>query len=137
MGKLKGKTVAIVVANEFEDVELLYPLLRLSEEGAEVILVPVPGKPVTGRFGTRVPIGVMAEGKRHTLSTVEDLDAETLNLIMSSPGERAILQRHHINYCSVCKLAFCTACVRKAQESTGSPGSRRCPECLAGECQVL
>ena len=33
MGKLEGKTVAIIAANEFEDVELLYPLLRLSEEG--------------------------------------------------------------------------------------------------------
>jgi len=38
---LSGKNVYITVANEFEDVELLYPLLRLSEEGARVIVVPV------------------------------------------------------------------------------------------------
>ena len=35
MGKrLEGKTVAIIVAHEFEDIELLYSILRLSEEGA-------------------------------------------------------------------------------------------------------
>jgi len=59
--RLKGKRVLIIVANEFEDIELLYPFVRLSEEGAEVIIVPVkvghhprpsdPSKPVTGRFG--------------------------------------------------------------------------------------
>ena len=34
--KLKGRTICMPVAHEFEDVELLYPLLRLSEEGARV-----------------------------------------------------------------------------------------------------
>lgn len=86
MGKLEGKTVAIVVADEFEDVEMLYPLLRLSEEGAKIILVPVPKKPVTGRFGTRVPIGVMAEGKRHALSTIEDLDAKKIDCLLLPGG---------------------------------------------------
>ena len=35
----KGKKIAIVVAHEFEDVELLYPIIRLSEEGAEIYVV--------------------------------------------------------------------------------------------------
>lgn len=71
-GRLIGKRVAIVVAHEFEDIELLCPLLRLSEEGAGVVVVPVPGgthprphvegKSVTGRFGHTVPIPVMREG---------------------------------------------------------------------------
>jgi len=86
LGKLEGKTVGIVVADEFEDVELLYPLLRLSEEGARIVLVPVPKKPVTGRFGTRVPIEVMAEGKRHTLSTVEDLDPKKIDCLLFPGG---------------------------------------------------
>ena len=57
--KLSGKIIAIIVAKEFEDIELLYPILRFSEEEAENIVVPVPmgfhprqyfeGKPVTGR----------------------------------------------------------------------------------------
>jgi len=31
--RLKGKRVLMIVANEFEDIELLYPFVRLSEEG--------------------------------------------------------------------------------------------------------
>ncbi len=37
----KGNKIAIVVAQEFEDVELLYPIIRLSEEGAEISVVPI------------------------------------------------------------------------------------------------
>ena len=40
-GKLTAKKIAILVANEFEDIELIYPILRLSEEGAEILVVPV------------------------------------------------------------------------------------------------
>ena len=36
--RLKDKRIGIIVANEFEDVELLYPFIRLSEEGAEIII---------------------------------------------------------------------------------------------------
>lgn len=36
---LKGKRVAILAENDYEDLELLYPWLRLREEGAEVHIV--------------------------------------------------------------------------------------------------
>lgn len=42
IGKLDGATVAIVVAHEFEDIELLYSIVRLSEEGAKVIVDALP-----------------------------------------------------------------------------------------------
>jgi protease I len=95
-GKLTGKRVAIIVAHEFEDVELLYPILRLSEEGADVLVVPVPeglhprpyldGKPVTGRFGHPVPIPVMAEGNRYRLSTIEALNASEVDCLLFPGG---------------------------------------------------
>jgi len=95
-GKLSGKKVAIIVADEFEDVELLFPLLRLSEEGADVVVVPVRGgihprpyiadKPVTGRFGTTVPIVVMVEGRRHTLGSLEHLSAADVDCILFPGG---------------------------------------------------
>jgi protease I len=91
-GKLSGKKVAIIVAHEFEDVELLFPLLRLSEEGAGIVVVPVheglhprphvEGKPVTGRFGHTVPIPVMAEGNRYSVSSVEELSADDVDCIL-------------------------------------------------------
>lgn len=41
---LQGKRVAVLAENDYEDLELQYPLLRLREAGAETILVgPTPG----------------------------------------------------------------------------------------------
>jgi protease I len=94
--KIRGKCVVIVVSHEFEDVELLYPVLRLAEEGAAVIVVPVPvglhprpqfpSKPVTGRFGHTVPIPVMEEGNRYTVRTLEQVSADSLDCLMFPGG---------------------------------------------------
>jgi len=95
-GKLSGKKVAIIVAHEFEDVELLYPLLRLSEEGAGIVVVPVQeglhprpyveAKPVTGRFGHTVPIPVMGEGNRYTVGSIEGLIADEVDCLLFPGG---------------------------------------------------
>ena len=94
--KLKGKQVAIIVAQEFEDVELLYPVLRLNEEGAEIVVVPVneglhprpylEGKPVTGRFGHPVPIPVMAEGNRYRVGSLDELKVDEIDCILFPGG---------------------------------------------------
>jgi protease I len=95
-GQLKGKKAVIIVAHEFEDIELLYPILRLSEEGAEVVVVAVhdglhprphlDGKPVTGRFGHPVPIPVMAEGNRYSISSIEELGANEIDCLLFPGG---------------------------------------------------
>lgn len=95
-GKLPGKKVAIIVANEFEDIELLYPILRLNEEGAEIDVVPVQmifhprpiveGKPVTGRFGHPVPIPVMQVGNRYDLKEIDELRADQLDCLLIPGG---------------------------------------------------
>ena len=104
-GKLDGKKVAIIVANEFEDIELLYPLLRLSEEGAEIIVVAVQmgfhprpyleGKPVTGRFGHPVPIPVMPPGKRYTLRNMDELKIDEIDAILIPGGFSPEYLRRH------------------------------------------
>ena len=93
---LSGKTVAIIVAQEFEDIELLYPILRLSEEGARILVVPVreglhprpyvDNKPVTGRFGHPVPIPVMAEGNRYTVAKLEDITPDEVDCLLFPGG---------------------------------------------------
>ncbi|NHV99973.1 MAG: type 1 glutamine amidotransferase [Thaumarchaeota archaeon] len=92
---LSGKNVVIIVANEFEDVELLYPLLRLSEEGASVTIVPVKKglhprpsaeKPVSGRYGTPVPLEVMAPGKRYVVKTLEEIKPEEVDCLLFPGG---------------------------------------------------
>ena len=93
---LSGKIIVMIVANEFEDIELLYPLLRLSEEGAEIVVVPVQmgfhprpwfeGKPVTGRFGHTVPIPVMPEGRRHKIRKIEELNPTEIDCLLFPGG---------------------------------------------------
>lgn len=48
---LAGKRVLILGANLFEDTELLYPLHRLREEEAEVVVAGLDDSPVHGKKG--------------------------------------------------------------------------------------
>lgn len=40
---MEGRRIAILAEDHYEDLELLYPLLRMREAGAEVIIVGMPG----------------------------------------------------------------------------------------------
>jgi protease I len=48
---LTGKRVLILAADLFEDMELLYPLYRLEEEGVAVTVAGLDDGPVTGKKG--------------------------------------------------------------------------------------
>jgi protease I len=49
--KLTGKTIAILVAQDVEDLEYYVPLMRLQEEGATVLSAGLDLKPVKGKNG--------------------------------------------------------------------------------------
>ncbi|MFC5714279.1 type 1 glutamine amidotransferase domain-containing protein [Thalassorhabdus alkalitolerans] len=50
--RLEGKKVIALVDEEFEDLELWYPLMRVQEEGAKVVLAgKEKGKVYTGKYG--------------------------------------------------------------------------------------
>lgn len=95
-GNCKGKKVAIVVAQEFEDIELLYPIIRLGEEGAEISVVPVmeglhtrpafENKQVTGRFGHTVPIPVMEVGNLYSVNELNSLSPESFDCLLFPGG---------------------------------------------------
>ncbi len=52
MGKLEGKKFLMFVDDIYEDLELLYPRLRMIEEGAQVIVAgPEKGKVYHGKHG--------------------------------------------------------------------------------------
>lgn len=94
--RLENRRVAIIVAHEFEDVELLYPFLRLSEEGAEVVIVPVErglhprpsvkGKPVTGRYGTPIPLEVFEEGGRYAIKGINEINLDDFHALIFPGG---------------------------------------------------
>lgn len=49
---LTGKRIACLIGDDYEDLEVWYPVLRLQEEGAEVDLVGQKGKtPHRGKYG--------------------------------------------------------------------------------------
>lgn len=52
MGKLKNKKILIFIENTYEDLELLYPKIRLTEEGADVTVAgPEKDKVYQGKHG--------------------------------------------------------------------------------------
>ena len=96
---LEDTEIAIVAAHEFEDIELEFPLLRLSEMGAEVHLVPIEAghhprpslearesKPVTGRYGTPIPPDVLTEGEHYTVTRFEDLSVDGIDCVLLPGG---------------------------------------------------
>lgn len=52
--RLAGKKIAILVAEGVEDLEFYVPLMRLQEEGAEVISAGMDTKPVRGKHGLEI-----------------------------------------------------------------------------------
>lgn len=48
---LSGRRILILAADLFEDMELLYPLVRLQEEGASVTVAALERHPVKGKKG--------------------------------------------------------------------------------------
>lgn len=52
MDELKGKRIAILVAEGFEDLEFFYPLIRFAEAGAEVVVAGLTKDEVKGKHGT-------------------------------------------------------------------------------------
>lgn len=74
---LSGTRVVVLAADLFEDTELLYPLLRLREEDADVVLAGTTDDPVTGKKG-HGPLDVDA--------TVDGLSAEDFDAIVIPGG---------------------------------------------------
>ncbi|MUG44914.1 type 1 glutamine amidotransferase domain-containing protein [Paenibacillus woosongensis] len=77
MLRLTGKRVIALVDEEFEDLELWYPIYRVREEGAEVHLVgPEKGKKYIGKYG------VPAEAEY----SFEEIDAKNYDGILVPGG---------------------------------------------------
>jgi protease I len=114
--RLRGKTICMPVAHEFEDLELLYPLLRLSEEGADIVLGTyhasfharpyLKEKPVTGRLGYPVPPVPMIEGRRYTVRDMLDLKPESFDAVVIPGGFSPDILRREPRIVSFVQRAF-------------------------------
>jgi protease I len=52
--RLTGKRIAILLAEGVEDLEFYVPMMRLQEEGAEVIAAAIDLKPIRGKNGLEI-----------------------------------------------------------------------------------
>jgi protease I len=52
--RLSGKLIAVLVAEGVEDLEFYVPLMRLEEEGADVVAAAVELKPLRGKNGLEI-----------------------------------------------------------------------------------
>lgn len=60
--KLKGKKVAVLIENNYQELEFWYPFHRLREEGAEVVVVGTGRDGYTSKFGYPAKEDVTASG---------------------------------------------------------------------------
>ena len=74
--KLSGKTIAILIAQDVEDLEYFVPLMRLQEEGATVLSAGLDLKPVKGKNGLLISPD----------ATIESLNAEDLFALIIPGG---------------------------------------------------
>jgi len=75
---------------------VFYPLLRLSEEGARIILGMVhlgvaprpyfPGKPITGRYGLTIPPPFHKEGYRYVTKAMAEIKLEDVDAVVIPGG---------------------------------------------------
>jgi protease I len=74
--RLTGKRVIALVEEDFEDLELWYPVLRLREEGAEVVVAGLGAETYHGKYG------LPAEPD----ANVDDLDMRDFDAILVVGG---------------------------------------------------
>ena len=61
---LRGKRIAILIAEGVEDLEFYVPLMRLQEEGAEVVAAAVSLDPVRGKHGLEIKPDTLVDSLR-------------------------------------------------------------------------
>jgi protease I len=84
--ELEGKRIAILAENNYQELELWYPLLRMREAGAEVSVVGMPGvETYKSKLGYPVNVDVAADAV-----TAADFDA-----IIVPGGYAPDLMRRH------------------------------------------
>ncbi|NIQ94478.1 MAG: type 1 glutamine amidotransferase [Desulfuromonadales bacterium] len=92
---LKGKRVAILAEEQYEDLELWYPLLRLKEEGAEVSVVGAGADTYASKHGYSVK----------TDADVKDVFAPDFDAVVIPGGYAPDHMRRHaamVNFVHAC-----------------------------------
>lgn len=82
---LEGKRIALLVEEHYEDLEVWYPLLRLREAGAEVIVVGTGADSYLSKHGMAIPAD----------TAVEQIQADEFDAFIIPSGPRAEVFADH------------------------------------------
>ena len=95
--RLKGKTIAVLAEDLYQDQELWYPYLRFKEEGAEVFVVaPDKSKTYSSKHGYPVTPD----------KSVSEVDVKKLDCIVIPGGYAPDLMRRHPQMVKLVKDAY-------------------------------
>jgi protease I len=74
---LKGKTAAIIAADEFEDLELFHPLYRLQEEGIRTLIIGLTKDTIKGKRGYSITPN----------ASIEEVNAKNFDFLVVPGGK--------------------------------------------------
>lgn len=74
--RLSGKRIAILIAEGVEDLEFYVPLMRLQEEGAEVLAAGIDDRPIHGKNGLKIT----------PTTTIDSLQCDNLSALLLPGG---------------------------------------------------
>jgi len=74
---LKGKTAAIIAADEFEDLELFHPMYRLQEEGIRTMVIGLTRDSIKGKKGYSI----------NSNASIDDVNAEDFDFLVVPGGK--------------------------------------------------
>ena len=95
--RLKGKTIAVLAEDLYQDQELWYPYLRFKEEGAEVFMVaPDKSKTYSSKYGYPVTPD----------KSVSEVDVKKLDCVIIPGGYAPDLMRRHPDMVKLIKDAY-------------------------------
>src|SRR6266849_11066578 len=75
--ELKEKTAALIVADEFADLELFHPLYRLQEEGATTVVIGLTKEPIKGKRGYSITPN----------ASIDEVNAESFDFLVVPGGK--------------------------------------------------
>jgi len=84
--ELKGKRIAILAEDNYQELELWYPLLRMREAGAEVVVIGMPG---VEQYHSKLGYPVTVD------ATADDVSAEDFDALIVPGGYAPDRMRRH------------------------------------------
>jgi protease I len=127
--RLKGKKIAFLISEGVEDYEYFVPLMRLQEEGAQVLSAAMDLKPIHGKNGLKITPDTL----------IESLDADELfSIVLPGGWAPDKLRRYDVVknlvkkmddakkivgiICHGGSIAVSAGIIKKGQKVTGSVG---------------